>query len=230
MAIKKKDILALQKVIANPKTNPEQKERFQKILDKMMEDEGMAVTKIEDEPTALADSPESKPEKPKRSHKKKIKGNIIGHTKSNKSVYSDVPPDEYSKGFTIQDHKDAALIHYESKEKRIENEGEIARKDADRKVGYHDDKSKGAQKTATPTCDELIDKFKAAKKARLERQKARKDDTRKPDTRLRDEADKKMTDIINKIMKLSKKDQLSKRVKKDVLDILKEGVSHISKV
>ena len=81
-----------------------------------------------------------------------------------------------------------------------------------------------------PSCDELIEKFKVAKKARLERQKLRKDDSRKPDTKLRDEADKKMTDIINKIIKLSKKDQLSKRVKKDVLEILREGITHVSKV
>ncbi len=80
-----------------------------------------------------------------------------------------------------------------------------------------------------PSCDELIEKFKVAKKARLERQKLRKDDSRKPDTKLRDEADKKMTDIINKIIKLSKKDQLSKRVKKDVLEILREGITHVSK-
>ncbi len=81
-----------------------------------------------------------------------------------------------------------------------------------------------------PSCDELLVKFKEAKKARLIRQKARKDDTRKPETKLRDQADKQVSDIVNKLMKLSKKNQLSGRVKKDVMEILREGISHVNKL
>lgn len=165
MAINKKDIQKLEKVIADPKTSQEQKERFQKILDKIKEDEGMVPAKPAEDAPAPTETTVAKTDKPKKVKKKK-----------------EPTPDA------------------------------------------------SAPKVATPSCDELIEKFKAAKKARLERQKARKEDTRKPDTKLRDEADKKITDTINKIMKLSKKGQLSKRVKKDVLEILREGVSHISKV
>lgn len=68
-------------------------------------------------------------------------GKIIGHTKSGKAVYQSKHAEDYT-DFDHRDHDDAAKLHYDSKEKRIKKEGEIARRDSDRKVGSHDDASK----------------------------------------------------------------------------------------
>jgi hypothetical protein len=93
-----------------------------------------------------------------------------------------------------------------------------------------DDKKAPETKKETPSCDELIDKFKVAKKARLERQKNKVKDIRKPETKLKDDAQKKVSSILDNIIKLSKKNKLSKRVRKDILAILKKGVDKAGKI
>jgi hypothetical protein len=81
--------------------------------------------------------------------------------------------------------------------------------------------------TTTPDCDTLIEDFKAKKKARLERQAKVKKDHRTPEKKLVDSADKKVSGIINNIIKMSKKKELSQKTRKDLLTILKSGVKHI---
>ncbi len=85
-------------------------------------------------------------------------------------------------------------------------------------------------KRAIPDCDTLIEGFKANKKARLERQAKKEKDHRSAGTKLIEEADKKVTAIINNIIKLSKKKQLSSKARKDILTILKQGINHVNKV
>jgi len=80
-----------------------------------------------------------------------------------------------------------------------------------------------------PDCDELVKGFKAKKKAMLERKFKKEKDHRAPDTKLRDDADKKITAIINNLKKLSIKNKVSGKVRKDILTILKQGIKHASK-
>lgn len=80
-----------------------------------------------------------------------------------------------------------------------------------------------------PDCDELVKGFKAKKKAMLERKFKKEKDHRAPDTKLRDDADKKITAIINNLKKLSIKNKVSGKVRKDILTILKSGINHVNK-
>jgi len=141
----------------------------------------------------------------------------------------------------LEDENYHSLNNYLALKGYIKNEGNDAkkeytesyRKNPDKFLNpalFEDDKKAPETKKETPSCDELIDKFKVAKKARLERQKNKVEDTRKPETKLKDDAQKKVSSILDNIMKLSKKNKLSKRVKKDILAILKKGIDKAGKI
>lgn len=90
-------------------------------------------------------------------------------------------------------------------------------------------KIKPPYRSKIPDCNELVTKFKASKKARIVRESKKKKDHRRADIILRDKTNKKLTGIVNDIIKLSKKKQLSAKVRKDVLEILKKGANHVKK-
>lgn len=66
-------------------------------------------------------------------------GKLLGKTKSGKPVYAYKAANDY-KDFSIQDHIDAADIHYNSKNKREKEEGTIGRLDSNKRLGEHMDK------------------------------------------------------------------------------------------
>lgn len=239
-----KELEHLKKVIADPKTGEEEKKRFQNIVDRI---EGRT-TVVDNEGGSVSTEPITEP-KPKRSHHKKkddldkLIGRVVfvyylGIQDPEKKRISkiSITPDTYSSRYvTIETDKGIESKFPLSKFNEFINENDI--KINGGKDSYiiklspiNDTHVKNeSNKKAIPDCDELVAKYKKNKKERLERQFKKVKDHRAPDTKLRDEADKKVTAIINNLKKLSIKNKVSGKVRKDILTILKQGIKHAEK-
>ncbi len=171
----KAEIEKLRKIINDDRTSPEEKIRFQAILDK------------------------------------------IENKNTTPPVVEPVPE------VAVVEKDDSVLLEAPEQIK------EVKVKKPRKKRSPNKNPAKKAPKTVVPDCDELVSKYKQDKVARLKRQAKRKTDHRKPDTKLRDQIDKKLTEMLNNVIKLSKKRKLSPQVKKDVLSILKSGITHVKK-
>lgn len=203
----KKEIAQLKKIIEDPRTSEEEKKRFQGIIDK-----------IESSSTISN-------EKPKKTIASSIE-DIVWIDNPDGGQYANYKLGTIKR---VDDSKDFTVkfgVNEPSK-------NAISIEDAKKKIDeYTDNKTKSPkteEKIVTPDCDTLIESYKANKKARLARQAGKKADTRTPEKKFIDTADKKVTSIINNIKKMSKKKQLSKKTRKDLLTILNGGISHIEK-
>lgn len=228
MKPRSKELDQLKAIILDPKTSEEEKKRFQIILDRI---EGKTEPASKDSKQAFSELIGKTIDKIGGSSKVGTILSIEKIEKDNIKVTYNTGPEgsmEITESFTDSEMEKLSKGEKISKENVSYQVLGIAKKRS-----HH--KKKGVvvapepNLKAIPDCDELVAKYKERKKTNLKRKLNLKKDHRAPDTKLRDEADKKVTAIINNLKKLSIKNKVSGKVKKDILTILKAGINHVNK-
>jgi len=248
-----KDRDQLKKTLANPKLDSAKKEMFEKTLNKI--GQNIAFAKHEIINIKEAERKKKSSEKPGKANDiipPKIQTIMKKYEKSEPTHASltKMKKEMEKQGYTFD--FDADLEPYDLREmKKVASAKEVSKLEKviedentspEEKERYKKilDKVEGkgvaavlptkeAQKehASVPGCDELIDKFKKNKEARLKQAEKKQKDHRQSDTKLRDDADKKVTEIVNKLKKLSIKNKVSPNVKKDLMKILEAAKSHV---